>query len=230
MSMSFSFVDVAVVLIIIVSTGYATYRGFVSETLSIFAWAAAAFAALWFGPWVVYLLHGVITPAWLGLLVGYAAVFLAVLIPLSFMSFRFSQGVKKSPVSALDGALGGAFGVVRGLAVIGIAYLIFSMIVPIPNQPGWIANARLLPLIRGSAQVVASLIPDRHMGERRDAVEQPRETPHARPVIHQKSAKVTPVHTTKSVKKHGKRAYGARDRHALDKLIEETGSNGSGKP
>ena len=123
--MSFSFVDAAVVLIIIVSTGYATYRGFVSETLSIFAWAAAAFASLWFGPWVVYLLHGVITPAWLGLVVGYAAVFLAVVIPLSFMSFRFSQGVKKSPVSALNGALGGAFGVVRGLAVIGIAYLDF---------------------------------------------------------------------------------------------------------
>ena len=230
MSMSFSFVDVAVVLIIIVSTGYATYRGFVSETLSIFAWAAAAFAALWFGPWVVYLLRGVITPAWLGLLVGYAAVFLAVLIPLSFMSFRFSQGVKKSPVSALDGALGGAFGVVRGLAVIGIAYLIFSMIVPIPNQPGWITNARLLPLIRGSAQVVASLIPDQHMGERRDAVEQPREMPHAQPVVHHKPTKVTPVHATKSVKKHAKKAYGAKDRHALDKLIEATDSNGSGKP
>jgi membrane protein required for colicin V production len=228
--MSFSFVDVAVVLIIIVSTGYATYRGFVSETLSIFAWAAAAFAALWFGPWVVYLLHGVISPAWLGLLVGYAAVFLAVLIPLSFMSFRFSQGVKKSPVSALDGALGGAFGVVRGLAVIGIAYLIFSMIIPIPSQPAWITNARLLPLIRGSAQVVASLIPDQHVSEHRDIAERPAVMPHANPVIHQKSAKVTPVHTAKTPKKHVKKAYGAKDRHALDKLIEATDSNGSGKP
>jgi len=40
---------------------------------------------------------------------------------------------------ALDRALGAAFGVVRGLAVIGIAYLIFSAIIPIPSQPGWMS-------------------------------------------------------------------------------------------
>ena len=228
--MAFQFVDVAVVLIIIVSTVYATYRGLVSETLSILAWAAAAFATLWFGPWVSYLLRGVITPAWLGVVVGYASVFLVVVIPLSFMSYRFSEGVKKSPVSALDRALGAAFGVVRGLAVIGIAYLIFSAIIPIPSQPGWMINARLLPLIRGSAEVIASVIPDQHRGERDQVRVESREQPRTKPVVHQKPARVTPVHISKPAKKHPKKTYGAKDRHALDRLIETTGSNGSGKP
>ena len=48
--LSFSFVDVLVVLVILASVIYATYRGFVQETLTIFAWAAAAFATLYFGP------------------------------------------------------------------------------------------------------------------------------------------------------------------------------------
>ena len=55
MNVAFQFVDVVVVLVIIASTVYATYRGFVSETLSIFAWVAAAFATLYFGPWLAHL-------------------------------------------------------------------------------------------------------------------------------------------------------------------------------
>jgi membrane protein required for colicin V production len=227
MSVAFQFIDVVVVAIIVVSTIYATYRGLVSETLSIFAWIAAAFATLYFGPWLAHLTRGMISPSWLGEAVGYGAVFLVVLIPLSFMSYRFSEGVKKSQVSALDRALGGAFGVVRGLAIIGIAYLIFSAIVPIPSQPGWIAGARLLPLIQGSAEVVASLVPDQHL----DRDESVRERPYEKPVIHQKAAKPAPATAAKpAARKHPRKTYGAKDRHALDRLIETTGSDGSGKP
>ena len=227
MSVAFQFIDVAVVAVIIASTIYAAYRGFVSETLSIFAWIAAAFATLWFGPWLVHLTRGMISPSWLGMLVGYSAVFLVVLIPLSFVSYRLSEGVKKSQVNAVDGALGGAFGVVRALAIIGIAYLIFSAFVPIPSHPGWIANARLLPLIQGSAEVVASLVPDQHL-ERSERV---RERPYERPVIHRNSAKPAPAYVAKpAAKKPPKKTYGAKDRHALDRLIETTGSSGSGKP
>jgi len=227
MSVAFQFIDVVVVAIIIASTVYAAYRGFVSETLSIFAWIAAAFATLYFGPWLVHLTRDMISPSWLGVVVGYGAVFLVVLIPLSFMSYRLSEGVKKSQVSPIDRALGGAFGVVRGLAIIGIAYLIFSVIVPIPSQPGWIAHARLLPLIQGSAEVVASLVPDQHM-DRRERVQ---ERPHEKSVIHKVSAKRAPAPAAKpAANKPPKKTYGAKDRHALDRLIETTGSNGSGKP
>ena len=223
MNVAFQFVDVVVVLVIIASTVYATYRGFVSETLSIFAWVAAAFATLYFGPWLAHLGREMISPPWFGEVVGYGAVFLVVVIPLSFMSFRFSEGVKKSQVGALDRAAGGAFGVVRGLAIIGIAYLVFSMIVPIPSQPGWITKARLLPLIQESAEVVVSLVPDQHMGRW--------ESPHDERVIHEKAAQAGPSPAAKpAAAKHAKKTYGVRDRHALDRLIETTGSGGNGKP
>jgi len=224
MSMAFQWVDAAVVLVIIVSTIYATYRGFVSETLSILAWAAAAFATLWFGPWIAYWLRNMVSPPWLGEVIGYAAVFLVVVIPLSFASFRFSEGVKKSPVSALDRALGSAFGVVRGLVIVGIAYVIFTAIVPIANQPGWISRARLLPLIQISAQVITSIIPDQHVGPAERVQERPQEPQ----VIHHETRKAAPVPASKPAhKKHHKKTYGAKDRHALDRLIESTGN---GKP
>jgi len=214
MSLAFQWVDLVVVLIIIASTAYAAVRGFISETLSIFAWAAAAFATLWFGPWIAHLLRPMIEPHWLGILTGYASVFLAVVIPLSFISFRFSEGVKKSPVSPLDHALGGAFGVARGLAIIGIAYAVFTAFVDIDRQPDWLLNARTLPIIQGAAQVVTSLVPDGHMDNAATKKPERRvETTHK-----ESQTADRPPH-----KKHGKKTYGAKDRKALDKLIEDGG-------
>lgn len=222
MSVAFQFIDVAVVLVIIASTIYAAYRGFTSETLSIFAWIAAAFATLYFGPWVAYWMRSMISPAWLGEVVGYGLVFLVVVIPLSFASFRFAENIKKSEISTLDRALGAAFGIVRGLAIIGIAYLIFTAIVPINSQPNWLTGARLLPVIRGSAEVVASLIPDQHRGIA--------EATPQKPIVQAKPKKSAhPPAAKPAVKKHHKKTYGAKDRHALDRLIESTGSDGSGK-
>ena len=44
MSLSVTFLDCLIVLVIIISAGYAAWRGFLWETLSIFEWVAAAAA------------------------------------------------------------------------------------------------------------------------------------------------------------------------------------------
>lgn len=217
-SLSFSFVDVIVVLVILASAGYATYRGFVQESLMIFAWAAAAFATIYFGPAIAPLLRARISPEWAGALVAYAGIFLVVLLPLSFVSHRFSQNVRHSPVGAVDRSLGFAFGFVRGLVIIGLAYLVFSMVIPVKTQPDWIAHARTLPLIQGSSDVLLSLIPDQHF--------------HANTEQASAAPPVVPAPKPGSAKgpKHGQKAYGAKERRALDRLIQSTGSGDPGKP
>ena len=219
--LNFSFVDVLVVLVVLASVIYATYRGFVQETLTIFAWAAAAFATLYFGPALAPFLRQRISPEWLGTLFAYGGIFLVVLIPLSFVSFRFAQGVKRSPVGAVDRALGFAFGFIRGLAIVGIAYLVFCMVVPIRTQPDWMTNARFLPLIQGSSDVLLSLIPDQHIQTANNGgTPAPPGTPIPKPA---------PRQAQKGVK-HGQMAYGAEDRRALDRLIQSTGNGDAGKP
>ncbi len=203
----FSYVDLAVVLIVLVSMGYAIYRGFVAETLTVFAWVAAAFAALYFGPYIAPHAHKLIAPDWIGTAASYLVVFLLVLIPLSFTSFRFAQNVHNSPVGALDRTLGGIFGVVRGLAIVGIAYIVFSAFVPVPEQPEWMDEAGTLPVIQSSAEVILSLVPDQGVKIGRNAI-----IP-ALPETPSKSAKNKP------------KTYGAKDRRALDRLIEQTGGD-----
>ena len=230
MNLSFSFVDVLIVLTIIVSAGYAAWRGFLSETLSIFAWAAAAFATLYFGPWVVPLARGLISTYWLASLVAYAGVFLAVFIPLSFISYRFSESVKHSPIGPLDRALGIAFGVVRGLVVIGLAYLAFTYFVPIPQQPRWLTEARFLPLMQSSAQVLLSLVPTRDQQDFAASSRTPQRHDDALgELIHRQNEQANRGSGHAASKKPPK-GYGAKDRRALDTLLETTGNGGNRKP
>lgn len=220
MSHDFTLIDVLVVLAVVISTIYAAIRGFVNETLSIFAWAAAAFATLYFAPGIAPFLRARMSTPLVGTLVAYVGIFLVVLIPLSFVSYRFSENVKQSPVGAIDRVLGVVFGVVRGLALIGIAYIVFCMFVPIHAQPRWIKEARLYPLIRSSSETLLALVPDqnpdtadvsRQLGEASDP-QSVASTPHE-----------------SAGRRHRHKTYGAAERRALDNLIETTGS-GDGKP
>ncbi len=239
MNIEFQFIDIAVVAIILISAIYATYKGLVAESLAVFGWVAAAYATLYFGPWASYWLSDMISPHWLGEIIGYVVVFLVVLLPLAFASARIADSVKKSQVGTLDAVLGTGFGILRGGAIIGIAYLIFTAVVPIDRQPGWVANASLMPVIRASAEVVASLIPDQNVrvrDRREDFVPEKRQDrtesePPPPPQTERKAAESQPVPAPRPKQaQHAKKTYGAKDRHALDRLIETTDSDKSGKP
>ena len=222
---SFTFVDLLAVVVILGSAAYATWKGFVFETLSIVAWAAAAFTSLYFGPWAGERLHGLISLDWLAVATGYAIVFLIVLVPLSFASSRLADRVRGSPVGALDRVFGLGFGLLRGVAILGVAYLVFTAFVPIHSQPQWLTGARSLPLIQSSSEVLLALVPTRHAGDEStlapNAEAPPR--PQAKPAS--QSALTNP-----GPSKRAKKGYGVGERRALDRLLEATGNGGSGKP
>ena len=160
MSLSFTFLDCLIVVVVVISVVYATVRGFLWETLTIFAWVAAAFACLYFGPYVVPLMRGMVSEAWVASALAYSAVFLAVFIPFAFISHRFSESVKHSAIGPLDRAAGIAFGIVRGLVLVGLAYLAFAYFVPVKNHPDWVRNARLLPMVQETSRILLSVVPD----------------------------------------------------------------------
>ena len=239
MNLSVTLFDGLIVLIVVVSAGYAAWRGFLWETLTIFAWVAAAFACLYFGPYIIPLTHDLVSEAWLASLLAYAAVFLGVFIPFAFMSHRFSESVKLSPIGPLDRAAGVAFGVVRGLVIVGLAYLAFTYFVPIRRQPNWLTEARLLPIVQSTADVLLSVVPEpskdyRFIPQHEEEVRQ------APPLSHDPMAELIRKNETagsvpksprelvphKTVAKAAK-SYGASDRQALDRLVE---SGGSAKP
>jgi membrane protein required for colicin V production len=236
--MNLTFVDILVGLVLAVSTFYAAWRGFLHETLAIFAVVAAGFAALYFGPWLFPWMHQHIATKWLAVVAADAAVFLAVCIPLAFLSRRISNSVKSSALGPLDRMLGVAFGVLRGLAIVGLAYIGFVYYVPPHDHPASFTHARTLPLMEKTAEVLRSLVPNygpndfgvHPRDELGDLIRRNEE-----PVKVENAAQNTQVpedpmsHKNISAARTEK-GYGAKDRRALDSLVEATGNGGSGKP
>lgn len=251
MNLSVTFLDCLIVLVILVSAGYAAWRGFLWETLTIFAWVGAAFGCLYFGPYIIPLTRSLVAAPWLASLLAYAGVFLAVFIPLAFMSHRFSESVKNSPIGPLDRAAGIAFGVVRGLVLVGLAYLAFTYFVPIRNHPHWLTEARLLPMVQSTSEVLLSVVPDAPRGTgvngQPEVVRQappvrqapaqatvtspPRHDPMAELIRENEQANKVPAAKPAPVQQKSAagstKSYGAGDRQALDKLIE---TGGTAKP
>jgi membrane protein required for colicin V production len=214
-ALSISWADVAVVAVVVISTILAVARGFVRETLSILAWAAAAAATLYFGPAFANFLGARISTPLLGPILAYAGIFLVVLVPLSFVSYRLSERVRNSLVGTLDRSLGVPFGVVRGLVLIGIAYLAISLVIPARAQPDWLTQARLLPVMQRSSDVILSFVPTRaHLPQAVTSIGERHASKHPG------SAAATPAKTI----------YQPDVRRALDHLIATTRSSEGDKP
>ena len=158
-ALNVSWVDLAVLGVVAISTILAVVRGFVRETLSIFSWAAAVIATLYFGPPATALLRTHISTPFAAPLIAYIGIFVVVLIALSFVSHRLSEVVRRSRIGALDRSLGVPFGILRGLALVGFAYLAFSLLIPVRSQPPWLTHARFLPLIQGSSDALLAVVP-----------------------------------------------------------------------
>ncbi len=201
--LSVTAIDILVVVVILVSAGYAAYRGLVHETFTIIEWVAAGYVALRFTPLFQPLLSDYISPPWLEWIAVFAGTFLIVFIPLSIMSHRISEHVKKSEIGPIDRTFGFVFGVGRGLVIVGFAYIAFAALVPARDHPDTLTKARLFPLIRNTSDVLRTLTPQQSESA---------EGADAKPPTPQPTAA---------------KAYGADDRSALDRLFETKGSDGT---
>lgn len=211
--LNINWVDILIAAVIAISTLIAVLRGFVRETLSILAWSAAIAAAFYFGPAATrWLRHDISTP-FAAPLLAYIGIFVVVLIPLALVSHRLSHMVRNSPVGMLDRGLGVPFGILRGLALVGVAYLAICFVIPFRAQPLCLTQARLLPVLQYSSRTISSIIPDlRHAPFADDDG-----TPDA--------SEPSSVRT-----RHTQIIYRAADRRALDHLIETSSASGNARP
>ena len=151
-------VDIAVVVVLLASGVFALMRGFVHEILAIAGWIAAALAALWGLPLVRPFVHPHINNATLADVAGGAAIFLVTLLLLSFITHGIAQRVRRSSVSAVDRSLGFAFGLLRGLALASLCFLVVDRLMA-PDEPEVLATAKTRPLLATGARMLEKLIP-----------------------------------------------------------------------
>lgn len=153
-----SYLDLALLGIVLVSALLSMVRGFTREVLAIASWAAAAVAAYYLHPAVMPYLENYIQKDQIRQIVAVAIVFFATLIVVSVITVKLSDAILDSKVGPLDRTLGFIFGAARGFLLGVVAFLFFNWLVP-KAQPEWIANARSRPVLQLVGDDLMAMLP-----------------------------------------------------------------------
>jgi membrane protein required for colicin V production len=155
-----SYLDLAVLAIVLVSALLSMLRGFSREVLAIASWAAAAAAAYYFYPVVTPHLAPYIHKDVFAQAAAAAIVFFATLIVVSLFTVRLSDAILDSKIGALDRTLGFVFGVARGFLLAVVAFAIFNWLVSDKQQPEWVKTAKTRPVLTDTADKIVALLPE----------------------------------------------------------------------
>lgn len=154
-------VDIAVLVILLLSAAIAFVRGCVHEVLAIGAWVGAALATLYGFAEVQPYARQLIAIDLLADIGAGVVIFVATLIVLSIVTRILSGRVRASSLGALDRTLGLVFGLVRGVVLVAAAWLVITWALPVPeDRPTYLQQAKSRRLVEASANTLESVLPE----------------------------------------------------------------------
>lgn len=143
-------------------------RGFVQEALSLLAFAGATLCVGFLHDGVTQYLTSYVEDANGASLLAYVLIFIIAYFVLRFVAARVGEGVRTSVLGPIDRALGMGFGLVKGLIIATLLFLLINLsyqfIYATPSIPDTIANARTFPLLNASSEALIDYIDERRAG------------------------------------------------------------------
>jgi len=152
--------DLVILAVLLISGLLALSRGFVKEVLSIAGWVIATVAALELFPLLQPIVRRYIDQGLIADSITAVGIFVVVLTLASLLSSAISRRVQRSDIGILDRSLGFLFGLLRGVVVTSLAYLVLVQFLAKKEQPDWLRDARAMPAIEYSADLLARLAPE----------------------------------------------------------------------
>ena len=145
--------DLAIILVIGLSTLFAYLRGLLREFITLIALGVGTLCTLYFGDTLARLFG----EGTLALLLGYGLSgligFIAATIGLEIFIARLS-GTTPHKWDQVGGAI---FGILRGWVLMGLVYFSVINYIPEDNPPRWVANSALRGIAASAAGVLESL-------------------------------------------------------------------------
>jgi len=128
--------DYVVLAIIGLSVFFSIMRGMVREVLSLAGWVLAFFVAKTYTLELAPLLPEAIPTETLQYLAAFVILFLATLLISALLSIALPQIFKTVGLGWLDSVLGGFFGTLRGVLIVGILVFLGGL-TELPKEPAW---------------------------------------------------------------------------------------------
>lgn len=167
--------DLAVVIILLLSAILAFLRGFVHEVLSVTAWIGAIFAAIYGVPELRSFARAQIPNELVADSVTGVVIFLAALVILSILTKILSKSIQASALNNLDRSLGFVYGLARGAVIFAAVLIIVDWVVAEGTRPEWVRSAKTLPGIELTADLIRDILPETFMAAE-DAAKEASET------------------------------------------------------
>ncbi len=162
----FTLIDGVVALVIVLSAILAYSRGFVREAMAIAGWIGAAVLAFVFAESAQPLVKEIPVvgdflkdSCELSIIVAFGAVLAVGLIIASLFTPLLSSAVQSSVLGGLDQGLGFAFGVLRGIVLVGVALLVYDRAVA-DNTVAMVDNSRSAKIFASFQENIDAAVPD----------------------------------------------------------------------
>lgn len=138
--MNFTWVDWAIVAVIVISSLISLKRGFVKEALSLLTWIIAGVVAWMFGGALSHHLAGFISTPSAQVIAACAILFVATLLVGALVNFLIGELVRVTGLSGTDRFLGMVFGAARGGLLIVVLIGLLSL-APVQEDLWWRESA-----------------------------------------------------------------------------------------
>jgi len=158
--MPVTLLDIALIVIMLISALLAMVRGFMREVLSIISWAVAAAATLYSYAKLLPFAKQYFNSDIVAAVAVIGGVFLLTLLVVSVLTVRISDAVLDSRVGALDRTLGFLFGLARGLIIVVVAYIFFDWLVPDRSKPEWVLHAKSRLVLSSTGEWLKEQLPE----------------------------------------------------------------------
>lgn len=156
-------VDLAILIVVLLSGLLAFSRGFVHEFLGLIAWIGAALVTLHFFLPAQKVARDIIAIEILADIAAGLVLFLVSLFFFSIISRTIGRRVRESSIGFLDRSLGLLFGIARGALIVCLLWLVFAWLMPPADRPQWVQEARALPMLESGAELIREVVPQELM-------------------------------------------------------------------
>ena len=158
-----SALDIFVVLLLVGGGAVGFVRGFIYEILSLLAWVAAIAMIKLFHEQLSTGLVGPVGTAEGASVLAFALLFVPTFILVKLMARSIGGRTRRSLFGPIDRALGGGFGVVKGLLAATLFFLFANLATDLvygaeAERPAWMVNSRTYPLLNASSRAIVDWV------------------------------------------------------------------------
>lgn len=152
-------VDLAILAVIALSAVIGFFRGFLREAIGLMTWILAFYLAFTFADIGAVWLERWISVGSARLAVAFGIIFIGVLLLGAIVNFIIGRLVTQTGFAGTDRAIGGLFGVLRGIGIL-IVLVLLAGVTPVPRDAWWQQSIFIGHLQNGAVWVRGFLPPD----------------------------------------------------------------------